>query len=119
MYRELSDGLIKTAVDSVIDEDGGNALEFRHWGGATAQPAAGAGPVGHRDVQFSIKIDGGPEVVAALAPTATGGKFLNFLTDPTQTRRAYRMHDWYRLREVKRRWDPDNIFRINHNIPPA
>ncbi|WP_195909237.1 FAD-binding oxidoreductase [Microlunatus sp. Gsoil 973] len=119
MYRELSDGLIKTAVDSVIDEDGGNALEFRHWGGATAQPAPGAGPVGHRDVPFSIKIDGGPEVVAALAPTATGGKFLNFLADPTQTRRAYRMHDWYRLREVKRRWDPDNIFRINHNIPPA
>jgi hypothetical protein len=24
-----------------------------------------------------------------------------------------------RLRELKRRWDPDNLFPGNHNIPPA
>jgi FAD/FMN-containing dehydrogenase len=119
MYRELPEELINTAVRSVIAGDGANALEFRHWGGATAQPAADAGPVGHRDVPFSIKIDGGPDVVASLAGPATGGKFLNFLGDPRKTRHAYRVSDWYRLREVKRRWDPDNVFRINHNIPPA
>jgi FAD/FMN-containing dehydrogenase len=119
LYRELPDELIKTAVDSVIAEDAASSLEFRHWGGATARPAVGAGPVGHRDVPFSIKIDGGPEVVASLSEPATGGKFLNFLADPTQTRHAYRVADWYRLREVKRRWDAENVFRINHNIPPA
>jgi FAD/FMN-containing dehydrogenase len=26
---------------------------------------------------------------------------------------------WARLREVKALWDPDNVFRFNHNIPPA
>ncbi|MBO0813420.1 MAG: FAD-binding oxidoreductase [Microlunatus sp.] len=119
LYRGLSDELIKTAVESVITDDGASSCEFRHWGGATAEPGPGAGPVGHRDVPFSIKIDGGPEVVAGFAPSATGGTFLNFLADPSRTRQAYRVRDWYRLRELKRRWDPENVFRINHNIPPA
>jgi FAD/FMN-containing dehydrogenase len=119
MYRELSDELIKTAVDSVTAADGANVLEFRHWGGATADPGPDAGPVGHRQVPFSIKIDAGPDVVSELAGMATGTKFLNFLSDPTRTQSAYRVRDYYRLRELKRRYDPDNVFRINHNIPPA
>jgi FAD/FMN-containing dehydrogenase len=119
MYRELSDELITAAVDSVITDGGAEALEFRHWGGATADPASEVGPVGHRGMPFSIKIDAGPDVVATLAETATGGKFLNFLADPAMTPHAYRVRDWYRLREIKRRWDPENVFRINQNIPPA
>ena len=34
-------------------------------------------------------------------------------------RAAYPGPNWDRLREVKRRYDPDNLFRLNHNIPPA
>ena len=119
MYRELPEKLIKVAVDSVIADEGAAALEFRHWGGATAEPAPGAGPVGHRQVPFSIKIDGPPDVVSALAELATGTSFLNFLGDPGRTRTAYRVRDFYRLREIKRRYDPDNRFRVNHNIAPA
>jgi FAD/FMN-containing dehydrogenase len=26
---------------------------------------------------------------------------------------------WERLRGLKRRYDPDNLFHLNHNIPPA
>jgi hypothetical protein len=26
---------------------------------------------------------------------------------------------WQRLVEVKRQWDPDNVFGLNHNIPPT
>jgi FAD/FMN-containing dehydrogenase len=32
---------------------------------------------------------------------------------------AYPGPTWDRLRELKRRYHPDNLFRLNHNIPPA
>jgi FAD/FMN-containing dehydrogenase len=34
-------------------------------------------------------------------------------------RDAYPASSYERLRELKRRYDPDNVFRANHNIPPA
>jgi hypothetical protein len=85
-----------------------------------ARPAAGAGPVGHRDVPLSVIVDDEvPEVAAALAPHATGGSFLNFLRDPSQTERAYTAADYAALRAVKASYDPDNVFGLNHNIAPA
>ncbi len=53
-----------------------------------------------------------------LLPYATGGTFLNFLTDPALTRTAFTEQNYARLVEAKRTWDPDNFFRLNHNIPP-
>ena len=112
--------MIAAAVDAVTrDEAPANAVEVRHWGGAMARPGAGAGPVGHRDVPFSITVDGPAEAAAPLARHATGGSFLNFLHDPARTHTAYTAADYRRLREVKRAHDPDNVFAINHNIPPA
>jgi FAD/FMN-containing dehydrogenase len=32
---------------------------------------------------------------------------------------AYPPLTYERLRELKRRYDPDNVFRANHNIPPG
>ena len=47
--------------------------------------------------------------------------YVNFLGDegPERARAAYPGETWSRLREVKRRYDPDNVFRVNHNVPPA
>jgi len=36
-----------------------------------------------------------------------------------QVRAAYPGATWDRLREIKARYDPDNTFRLNQNIPPA
>ena len=49
------------------------------------------------------------------------GVYVNFLGDegPARVREAYPGPTWDRLVEVKRRWDPDNLFRRNQNIPPG
>ncbi len=51
---------------------------------------------------------------------STGGTYVNFLNEDDaegRTAAAYG-RNLERLREVKARWDPDNVFRVNKNIPP-
>jgi FAD/FMN-containing dehydrogenase len=59
--------------------------------------------------------------VAAALQQSDDGAYVNFLGDegPERVRRAYPGSTWDRLVEVKRRYDPDNLFRLNQNIPPA
>jgi FAD/FMN-containing dehydrogenase len=47
--------------------------------------------------------------------------YVNFLgeVDESRVRQAYLPETWERLREIKRRYDPGNLFRLNQNIPPA
>ncbi|MPZ62499.1 MAG: FAD-binding protein [Propionibacteriales bacterium] len=121
MFDDLPGTLIETAIDSVIREDSGvNALEIREWGGAMANPThESPGPVGHREVPFTIKMDASAEGAAPLTAYATGGSYLNFLHDATRTHAAYTEANYPLLRDIKRAYDPDNVFRLNHNIPPS
>jgi FAD/FMN-containing dehydrogenase len=47
--------------------------------------------------------------------------YVNFLGDEgeVRVREAYPGRTWERLEELKRRYDPDNLFRLNQNIPPG
>ena len=49
------------------------------------------------------------------------GAYVNFLMDEGEDRirEAYPGPTWERLRAIKARYDPDNLFRLNQNIPPA
>lgn len=56
----------------------------------------------------------------ALHPHSAGGSYLNFLMDEGEERiRATYRGNYERLRQIKTRYDPQNLFRVNQNIPPA
>ena len=56
---------------------------------------------------------------AASAPFASGGAYVNFMTGDEAARipAAYG-ENYARLVDLKRRFDPDNVFRTNQNIAP-
>jgi FAD/FMN-containing dehydrogenase len=49
------------------------------------------------------------------------GAYVNFVADEgeARVRAAYPGATWDRLARIKAKYDPDNLFRRNHNIPPA
>ena len=56
----------------------------------------------------------------ALHPYSAGGAYLNFIMNEGQDRiKASYKHNYTRLASIKRRYDPDNFFRINQNILPG
>jgi FAD/FMN-containing dehydrogenase len=60
-------------------------------------------------------------IATAMKPWTTGTVYLNFLGDEGQDRIAagFGPEKYARLRELKKQWDPTNVFRFNQNIPPA
>jgi FAD/FMN-containing dehydrogenase len=56
----------------------------------------------------------------AIAPHSQEGGYINFMADDDQDRiRANYRGNYQRLQQVKRQFDPDNMFRHNQNITPA
>jgi FAD/FMN-containing dehydrogenase len=60
------------------------------------------------------------ELGQAMQPFSTG-VYVNEMGDEgeARVRAAYNPGTWARLVELKRRYDPGNLFRHNHNVPPA
>ncbi|MGW0302393.1 FAD-binding oxidoreductase [Streptomyces anthocyanicus] len=60
----------------------------------------------------------------AMAPWADERNIMNFISPQAarteaDVRRLFGDRRYERLAAVKRRYDPDNVFRVNHNVPPA
>jgi FAD/FMN-containing dehydrogenase len=133
--------LLSTVDSSVLQHTGPDApvpfiVEIRHLGGALARPPAVPNAVGHRDASYLLSLvtplDGQTDidtVQAAHQRVHDGqrrwaiGRSLNFFSGQAVTvdrvREAYNPDDYRRLQRLKARYDPDNMFRFNHNIPPA
>ena len=69
-----------------------------------------------RDAEMREWADG---IFGALEDEAAPGVYANYLDEWADggPRDAYR-ENWERLAELKRTWDPDNLFRHNVNVPP-
>ena len=61
------------------------------------------------------------DLAGAMKPWSTGRVYLNFLGDEGQERveSGFGAEKYSRLRSLKAKWDPTNLFRHNQNIPPA
>jgi FAD/FMN-containing dehydrogenase len=56
----------------------------------------------------------------ALHPYSAGGAYVNFMMEEGQERvEATYRGNYKRLAEIKKKYDPDNLFRVNQNIRPA
>ena len=88
----------------------------------------------HRDTEFIMNVHGRweeasddeqsiawcRELFEATTRFATGGVYVNFMTEEEEKRVAEAYGDSYkRLVELKKKYDPDNFFRVNQNIVPA
>ncbi|MFC1634795.1 FAD-binding oxidoreductase [Planctomycetota bacterium] len=55
----------------------------------------------------------------ALHPYSAGGAYVNFMMDEGEDRvKATYRHNYQRLAEIKNKYDPTNLFRVNQNIKP-
>jgi FAD/FMN-containing dehydrogenase len=107
--------------------------QLRVLGGAMARVPAEATAFAHRDRRVMAGVgcvyqDAGERPTHeawadGFAAALRGGQgvYVNFLSNegPDRVREAYPGRTWDRLVEVKRRYDPGNLFRLNQNIPPT
>jgi FAD/FMN-containing dehydrogenase len=133
------DTVDRTAATTILEHlqpsDGPmRAVELRVLGGAMARVPVQATAFAHRHHRVMANVTAfydGPadrdrrqawvDGLAAALRQGDDGAYVNFLGDegPERVRQAYPGPTWDRLVQVKRRWDPDNLFRLNQNIPPA
>ena len=132
--EEFPDDLIDFLVDHHASGPHGNhnTLLFEPLHGAAAAVPEDATAFASRRARFNVsgiavwedpaldaeEIAWAGAVRDRLEPLAVGG-YLNYATDPTDVAGAFGGGHLERLRAVKRAWDPDNLFRFNHNIAPA
>jgi FAD/FMN-containing dehydrogenase len=129
-------------VDTLVEHCGaqdwiGTAADLHHMGGAFGRVAEDATAFPNRAARFWLNIYGFwsdpahdaariawvKEFSDAMRPHAMAGQYVNFLghDDADAYRKAlaaYGPAKLERLMELKHRYDPANLFRINHNIPP-
>jgi hypothetical protein len=138
LLRELTAGAVDTIVDIAGPNSGSrlNIVNIRHLGGAFSRPPSFWNAVGARDAAFAFfgltMVPPGHKIVDYVKPSRDLATCLkpwrfetahpNFLgpADATEvgTSQAYEPEVYQRLQGVKAKYDPDNLFRTNHNIPP-
>ena len=110
------------------------ATQLRVLGGGMARVPADATAYAHRGRRIMVNVAAvhnqpeqaaGHEDWAASFASVLGqgrpGAYVNFLGDEGEerVREAYPGPTWDRLAEIKRRYDPDNLFQLNQNVRPA
>jgi FAD/FMN-containing dehydrogenase len=133
-FTDLADG----ALDSIIEFAGKLPspqceIFIGQIAGASNRVAADAMAYGHRDARFVLNVHGrwaeakddakcmgwARGFFQASAPYASAGAYVNFMTAEENDRVAAAYGSNYgRLKEIKKCYDPENVFHLNQNIKP-
>jgi FAD/FMN-containing dehydrogenase len=120
-YLEASDASLRVA-------------QLRVLGGAISRVPADATAYAHRASKIMVNVaafyDGDADKpireawvaeFSAALNQGDSGAYVNFVGDEgeARVRAAYPGATWDRLARIKAEYDPDNLFRLNQNIPPA
>jgi FAD/FMN-containing dehydrogenase len=133
-FTDLSDAAINVVLDAVRTLPSPECEVFiAHVGGAMARVASDATAWPNRNAHFIMNVHTrwrdraqdqacvawARRLFDAAAPFASGSVYVNFMPDDEGDRveKAYGTN-YGRLVDIKRRYDPDNLFRMNQNIRP-
>jgi FAD/FMN-containing dehydrogenase len=113
-----------------------SAILFEQLGGAVARVPRDAAAFDNRDADYNLAIisrwadagDAAPNVAwsrstsDAAKPFTNGRVYLNYIgagEAPDRVRAAFSQDKFAQLSSIKRKYDPNNVFRMNQNIPPG
>jgi FAD/FMN-containing dehydrogenase len=133
-FNEFPDGLIDAVIDAIANLPSPHTeIFFGMLGGQISRVAPDATAYRDRNLSFVMNVHGRWETAAedsaciawcrgifdATTPFSNGGVYINFLTseETDRIRQAYGP-GYDRLVELKRKYDPTNLFRMNQNIKP-
>ncbi len=135
--HELIDELPDDAIDQLVaaGPQPGSPLvmiQLRHMGGALARTSADAGAratLPGEICAFSLGVapheEAAEAVTLALADVESillhyrVGHYPSFVEEPADASRFFDAATWARLRDVKALYDPSDVFKGNHHIPPT
>lgn len=125
----------KTILETLQASDATfSVAQLRVLGGAAARVPADATAYAHRTAPIMVNVaafwttpedrlkqDRWVDEFSGALRQSQAGAYVNFLgaEPPERIRAAYPGPTWDRLRAIKRRYDPTNLFRLNQTIPPA
>ncbi len=139
-FRRLDDGSIGAMITAAeLDFRPGLVISLEVLGGVASRLGGDEAAFAHRSEPYNFLADAGwvdpaeadesidwaRRASSLMEPHLSPGNYVNYLSEDDQPdpaariRRAYGVVGAARLIALKDRYDPGNVFRLNHNIPPS
>lgn len=134
-FHELSDGAIDAMIEGAKHFPSAHSeIIIAQLGGAVSRIPQEETAYPDRAAKFIMNVHGrwgtmeedrpgitwARSVFDAVTPFASGGRYVNFMTGDELDRVSGAYGPGYqRLQDLKRKWDPNNMFRLNQNIKPT
>jgi FAD/FMN-containing dehydrogenase len=131
---DLADAAVDVCAGRASDQPGGCEITLWVQGGAIARVPAEAMAFTGREAAFWVGVESfwddpaldaahmewGRRTMDALTPFTAAGHYVNDVVESGDdiVRAIYGQAKYERLVGLKRRWDPENVFRLNQNVRP-